>query len=465
MYRNILQGKRIAITALELEQKEHRGLAVLSKSLIELFNKYGAEVYLITSFNTFRLRRNNRKMVKKLIDEIFIADICNNLEKGFSYREEFNSNNIYKFKLIFNLLLEVFALYFKNFSLKKKFFRLSQIHKDINIFSQRLSYLNDVKGFIFVKQIFNLCRLRSMRLILKNPKLTISKKDIDLIITTCPLSLINRDKNSAKIVQIINDIIPIQVSSHPENPVVFYNRLSDAHLSKTFYISKATQSNAKGILGIDNISNTNEILYPLPSIKIDQLSKAVRISSIREIKDPFILFNSSIVERKRVELTINFFNSSELPKRNFKLLIAGKIHATDYCSYIKKMCEKNNKIILLDYVSELEKVWLFLNASLLISTSSSEGFGIPILDAGSLNLPVLASNIPSHLEIKNLTNSQKITLLDIKNEKPWIKHLSDLDIFDNKNENNKLLRIKHFKESLESLEFEALGKIQKLISN
>ena len=84
------------------------------------------------------------------------------------------------------------------------------------------------------------------------------------------------------------------------------------------------------------------------------------------------------------------------------LLIAGKIHDTDYCRNIKKICEKNNRIILMDYVSEIEKVWLFLNASLLISTASSEGFGIPVLDAASLNLPVLASNISSHIEIKNL---------------------------------------------------------------
>ena len=57
----------------------------------------------------------------------------------------------------------------------------------------------------------------------------------------------------------------------------------------------------------------------------------------------------------------------------------------------------------MDYVSEIEKVWLFLNATSLISTSSSEGFGIPVLDAACLKLPVLASNISSHLEIKKLT--------------------------------------------------------------
>ena len=77
MERNILKGKRIAVTALDLEQEEHRGLAVLSKSLIELLKKYGAEVYLITSINSFRLNLiTKRTITKKLRNEIFVADIC-----------------------------------------------------------------------------------------------------------------------------------------------------------------------------------------------------------------------------------------------------------------------------------------------------------------------------------------------------------------------------------------------------
>ena len=45
-----------------------------------------------------------------------------------------------------------------------------------------------------------------------------------------------------------------------------------------------------------------------------------------------------------------------------------------------------------------------------------------------------------------------------------INHLNELKLFD-KEYDNKLLRIQHFKESLEYLEYEALGKIKKLMSN
>ena len=45
-----LQGKRILVTALDLEQREHRGIAVYSKALIRHLRRMGAEVWLLTQF-------------------------------------------------------------------------------------------------------------------------------------------------------------------------------------------------------------------------------------------------------------------------------------------------------------------------------------------------------------------------------------------------------------------------------
>ena len=73
-------------------------------------------------------------------------------------------------------------------------------------------------------------------------------------------------------------------------------------------------------------------------------------------------------------------------------------------------------------------MWLFLNASLLISTASSEGFGIPVLDE-HFELTCF-SHISSHVEIKNLTKKKNLNLCDIKNDKVWINHLNELRLFD-----------------------------------
>ena len=59
----------------------------------------------------------------------------------------------------------------------------------INDLNSRVKYLINVKGFISVKNIFHLCRLRSMRLLCQDPILNLNKDNIDLIISSSPLSL------------------------------------------------------------------------------------------------------------------------------------------------------------------------------------------------------------------------------------------------------------------------------------
>ena len=120
------------------------------------------------------------------------------------------------------------------------------------------------------------------------------------------------------------------------------------------------------------------------------------------------------------------------------------MHKNDYCYQIKDLCKNHKNILILDYVSEAEKAWLFLNTSLYISTSSSEGFGIPILDALSLNISSLATSIPSYHEIKNLKKKNKINLVNQNKPKVWIDYLNSLSAFDIKNNYEKRRRIEHF---------------------
>ena len=325
----------------------------------------------------------------------------------------------------------------------------------------------DIRGFISIKNVFHLCRLRSMRFMIKDPILNINKEDVDLIISSSPLSLKKKDNKSADIIQIIHDAIPIQVPNHPESKWIFYNRLKDVHENcKCLYVSKESRKIVKNILKIKNSnSKGKEIIYPMPSLQIDQLEKAFEIPSIRSIEKSFILFNSSIVERKKVENAINYFLDSNLPRRNFLLCIAGKMHKSKYCDYIKDLCKNHKNILILDYVSETEKAWLFLNCSLLISTSSFEGFGIPILDALSLNISSLASSIPSHQEIKNLSKKNKINLLKQDQKSTWVDKLNTLTKFDIKNNDAKRLRINHFKILQNDFERNYLFKIGDYLKN
>ena len=200
-------------------------------------------------------------------------------------------------------MLSAFNLYKRNFNLKYQIYYLRENDKKKYVSDNRINYIQYIKGLIYIENIFNLCRLRSMRLINKEPKLNVIKNELDLIITSCPLSLKRKDSNSTEIIQIIHDAIPLQISTHPENSNIFYNRLLDAHKnSKCIYVSNESKKIVRGFLKFkDHKYKRDSVIYPAPSLNINQLEKALNIKTIRSINKPLILFNSSIVERKKVE--------------------------------------------------------------------------------------------------------------------------------------------------------------------
>ena len=463
MEKDFLKGKRIAITALELENKEHRGIASFIKSSIKVLNKYGAEIYLITGFD---LDRNFKKNSDKESENIFLSEVYNFLSEGKDHRELFNSSKKYKFELILELIKNLFKLSLNNFFFKYKIYKINKDFKYKKTLESRIKYLVNVKGFISIKNIFHLCRLRSMRFLIKDPILNLKKENIDLIISSSPISLKQQNNKSSNLIQIIHDALPIQIPSHPENGWIFYNRLNDAHKnSNCLYVSQETKNIVTNFLNKKNPnSKPNEIIYPMPSLEIELLEKAFKIPFIRSINKSFILFNSSIVARKKVEDAINYFLKSNLPERNFLFCIAGKLHKNNYCYHIKDICKNHKEIILLDYVSDTEKAWLFLNTSLLISTSSCEGFGIPILDALSLNLYSLASEIPSYKEIKNLRKNNKISLVNQNKQSEWVEKLNSLSEFDIKNNYEKRQRIHNFTMFKNDLETNYLLRIGKYLN-
>ena len=71
-----LSQMRVAITAIDLEQAEHRGIAYLSKGLINSLVDLGAEVYLLTGFHGRRLNPLMKfSMSPQSVKEVDCADI------------------------------------------------------------------------------------------------------------------------------------------------------------------------------------------------------------------------------------------------------------------------------------------------------------------------------------------------------------------------------------------------------
>ena len=77
-----LTGRKILVTAYDLEQTEHRGIAVYSKSLIKCLNEAGAEVWLLTEFFDKLTEKGLRKLPKITQAMIHNARILNSLALG-----------------------------------------------------------------------------------------------------------------------------------------------------------------------------------------------------------------------------------------------------------------------------------------------------------------------------------------------------------------------------------------------
>lgn len=109
-----------------------------------------------------------------------------------------------------------------------------------------------------------------------------------------------------------------------------------------------------------------------------------------------------------------FTMGTVLPKKNFHVLVEMMKHLPEYqlviaginhSDYAKKIQEDitknhlNEKIKLVGTIEEANKVWYYKHASAFVFPSLFEGFGLPIVEAMSLGLPLFLSTKTSIPEI------------------------------------------------------------------
>ena len=132
--------------------------------------------------------------------------------------------------------------------------------------------------------------------------------------------------------------------------------------------------------------------------------------------------------------------------KNYKLILVGKqkINGDDFVlKKISEFIKKNNlenKIILKGYLSVEELKRIYKSSALYVFPSVHEGFGIPIIEAMSMGLPVLCSDIEIFREIG------KDSVLYFNKNKPLDLYNKMILILKDKNLRNKLIR-KGFKRS------------------
>jgi len=192
---------------------------------------------------------------------------------------------------------------------------------------------------------------------------------------------------SAKLVATIFDMTPI-----------LFPKL---HLGKTVQLDKIRlqriKQNADLVITISENSK-KDFLQFAPKKQVEVIYPGA--SSLFEKKtnkkeSEYILSVGTIEPRKNIKGLIGAYLASGIKE---KLVLVGNWGWQN--SDLKVLIEKNkDKIILTGFVPDEDLVNLYQGASFFVYPSFYEGFGIPILEAMSLEIPVIASNNSSIPEV------------------------------------------------------------------
>lgn len=138
--------------------------------------------------------------------------------------------------------------------------------------------------------------------------------------------------------------------------------------------------------------------YITNGVNRPQLRKANIITKKYDLyRDGYLLFLARLVPEKGLHYLLKAFSQVKTEK---KLVIAGEGTFTDdYVEKIKKMAEKDCRVIMTGFVQGDELDELYSNAFLYVLPSDSEGMPIGLLEAMSYGCPCLVSDIPENREV------------------------------------------------------------------
>lgn len=132
--------------------------------------------------------------------------------------------------------------------------------------------------------------------------------------------------------------------------------------------------------------------------KLDQQSLTSSSDEKTQINHPYFIYVGSLHPRKNIiRLIDGFLRFKSLTNNDYKLVIAGRLAWKS--DDIKQKLTSSPDIIYLGMVSEQKKNELISKAVALAYISVFEGFGIPIIEAMRLSVPVITSSVTSMPEV------------------------------------------------------------------
>ena len=421
---NTLQGAKIVVSGIDLEQSVHRGIANYSKNLIKALSGAGAKIWILTEFDPVLPPGIHKDLPKEGKELIYLGKVLQQLAADNTNNQiAVNSEADDKLQALRRWAGAAkkiserisWQLDIKRNYTKSDIFNIDVSKYDRNpyFYHERLSYLSCINGLLCAKNIYRNSMLAAKY---KKSNVEIDLDEFDGFITTCPLNI--KANNIKFTLQTVHDIIPLEYPPHGENLIIFAKRLKECQKTSKIFVSVSTMKKFQSHISSLQTGKDLVIIQP-PSLVFSQeristsnsieIHNAIGSKKEKEMLIPYryILFNSTLEPRKNVEFAIRAYQASTLPGRGIKFCIAGELTKNKYVFDIQSMIVNNKNIILTNYIDDDLRKKLFLNATALISPSLVEGFGIPVLDAACLGLIAIVSKLDSHYEIQNLYDFKK----------------------------------------------------------
>ncbi|MBQ7668262.1 MAG: glycosyltransferase family 4 protein [Clostridia bacterium] len=163
------------------------------------------------------------------------------------------------------------------------------------------------------------------------------------------------------------------------------------HCKKYIAISNSTKKDMIDILKIND--SDIKVIYCAANDDIQNIEGACD-----DLPKKYMFFIGNMNPRKNILKIYEAYKKAKLALNlPHKLVIAGPI-GWRYKKILRKL-KNDSEVILKGYVTEEEKVALYKNADIFLFPTLYEGFGIPILEAQALGIPVITSNNSSMPEV------------------------------------------------------------------
>jgi len=192
--------------------------------------------------------------------------------------------------------------------------------------------------------------------------------------------------------------------------------------------SKISKIEKTGVIGADKIITVSnhmkkEILkkYPVPAKKICVIrnflsmlnsGKAGKEKNKGVKREKTVLFVGRLALQKGVETLISAFPEVIRAHRDTKLIIVGDGNLKKSLTVLAKINGIEKSVVFKGYVSEKMLDGFYRQASVFVSPSVFEPFGITVIDAVNYGVPIIATKNTGALEIFNKKSAEVVEPLD-----------------------------------------------------